>query len=293
MDLIKCPICGEEYSPSYPSCPFCEEDSEEPRKIGFHTNHSTHHVADKRKARSARGGLIVVLIVVLALMSWYLFGSRVIEHAQAPDEEDETEQAEETIAPVVSDDPFLDLPDSTEPEPVQEPEPVTEQQPETGEPVADDPEPPPAAEVHVDASSLSVKSNYGTLLGKCRYLAAPMSVHNDGVAGSWTVRNWDDEEAHTRHALTMIAMLEQVDAYYEGKYHADLADAVRLRRQELDEYRFQCLVEKGEAEKAAEGELRPLYLAWRKQQRHEKLREALPPAARLWDKIKGRHPDDE
>ena len=37
MDLLKCPRCGEEYSPSYRRCPFCEE-GDHPRKIKYNSS---------------------------------------------------------------------------------------------------------------------------------------------------------------------------------------------------------------------------------------------------------------
>ncbi|MBR3560952.1 MAG: Ig-like domain-containing protein [Oscillospiraceae bacterium] len=67
-ELIKCPQCGERYSSSYASCPFCEEDGE---PEGARSNR--RHVADHHAGQSARGGLIMVLVLVLVLLSWYLF----------------------------------------------------------------------------------------------------------------------------------------------------------------------------------------------------------------------------
>ena len=75
MDLIKCPRCGEEYSDSYPCCPFCEEDENDGRRLW---RAPSRHIASGSKAQSARGGLVVVLILVLALLSWYLFGDKLI-----------------------------------------------------------------------------------------------------------------------------------------------------------------------------------------------------------------------
>ena len=65
MDLIKCPICGEEYSSSYRRCPFCEEE-DRPRKVSG-KRRGGHHVAERTHTHSARGPLIAVLLVVLAV----------------------------------------------------------------------------------------------------------------------------------------------------------------------------------------------------------------------------------
>lgn len=75
MDLIRCPQCGEQYSSSYPRCPFCEEeDNGGARRLRYQPR---RHIADRQKAQSARGGMILVLIAVLALLSWYLFGDNI------------------------------------------------------------------------------------------------------------------------------------------------------------------------------------------------------------------------
>ena len=65
MDLIKCPVCGEKYSSSYRRCPFCEEE-DRPRKVSG-KRRGGHHVAERKHTHSARGPLIAVLLVVLAV----------------------------------------------------------------------------------------------------------------------------------------------------------------------------------------------------------------------------------
>lgn len=75
MNLVKCPQCGELYSPSYPRCPFCEEDGEIDSKG---KSKPKRHIGGRRAGQSARGGLIVVLVLVLALLSWYLFRENII-----------------------------------------------------------------------------------------------------------------------------------------------------------------------------------------------------------------------
>ncbi len=75
MSLIKCNECGEMYSDSYRSCPFCEEDA---------AYYSGGKSAAKRK-RLAREGkrntpgiigpaLILVMVMIIALPIWAIFG---------------------------------------------------------------------------------------------------------------------------------------------------------------------------------------------------------------------------
>ena len=65
MNLLKCPRCGEEYSPSYRRCPFCEE-GDHPRKIKYNSSKQSggRRVSDKKQTQSVRGAMAAVLVVV-------------------------------------------------------------------------------------------------------------------------------------------------------------------------------------------------------------------------------------
>lgn len=80
MSLIKCPKCGEMFSDSYKTCPFCEEDE---AYYGGRLKKSRGRRAvegRKKKAPSALGPVaIVVLVLLLALVVWLLFGDRIRE----------------------------------------------------------------------------------------------------------------------------------------------------------------------------------------------------------------------
>ena len=133
MDLIKCPVCGEKYSSSYRRCPFCEEE-DRPRKVSG-KRRGGHHVAERKHTHSARGPLIAVLLVVLAVFSWYLFGGKFMEKIQ-----EDRANGVENVDPAPVD-----------PTPVDPP------------PVVEDPEP---ATPTVDPSALTVGTNVGTTLKK-------------------------------------------------------------------------------------------------------------------------------
>lgn len=133
MDLIKCPVCGEKYSSSYRRCPFCEEE-DRPRKVSG-KRRGGHHVAERKHTHSARGPLIAVLLVVLVIFSWYLFGGKFMEKIQ----EDRANDVENV-------DPAPVDPTPDEPAP-----PVVEPEPETPT---------------VDPAALTVGTNVGTTLKK-------------------------------------------------------------------------------------------------------------------------------
>ena len=155
MDLIKCPICGEEYSSSYRRCPFCEEE-DRPRKVSG-KRRGGHHVAERKHTHSARGPLIAVLLVVLAVFSWYLFGGKFMEKIQ----EDRANDVENVDpAPV---DPVQDDPSDTPIDPIETPDDPAVTPDEPAPPVVEDPEPTTPT---VDPSALSVGTNVGTTLKK-------------------------------------------------------------------------------------------------------------------------------
>lgn len=142
MELLKCPLCGNEYSPSYKTCPFCEED--EGQIVKRHA--AKRHITTRQKAQSARGGMIVVLVLVLALFGWYLFGGKAPRGEEAP-----ASSATDTAKPAQSAQDGLGEEGAGDA--------ATDGQPsgegETAAPV-----------VHVDASALGIKTNVSGILPK-------------------------------------------------------------------------------------------------------------------------------
>ena len=78
MSLIKCPKCGEMFSDSYKTCPFCEED--EAYYSGKVRKHKGRRAAEssRRKAPSILGpAAIIVLVLLAALVVWLIFGDQI------------------------------------------------------------------------------------------------------------------------------------------------------------------------------------------------------------------------
>ena len=75
MNLLKCPRCGEEYSPSYRRCPFCEE-GDHPRKIKYNSSKQSggRRVSDKKQTQSVRGAMAAVLGMEAAKIEEILSG---------------------------------------------------------------------------------------------------------------------------------------------------------------------------------------------------------------------------
>lgn len=174
MDLNKCPVCGEEFHSSYRRCPFCEEMKSGRKRRGG------HRVSDKKQSYSARGPLIAVLLLVLALLTWYLFGTQLKDLFAG----------EEVERPPVVEDPTPELPNNEElffdPDLGDEPDVENEEQPNAGDaPVVEEPptvENPP----EVDLSALKLSStDFTAAVGENVKLSVTPEV--EGV--EWSVKD--------------------------------------------------------------------------------------------------------
>ena len=80
MKLIKCPKCGEMYSDSYKTCPFCQEDEAlKGRSAAPHRKVTKH-----RRAPSILGPAMVLVVVLAAVLvggQSYKIGSRSLTRA--------------------------------------------------------------------------------------------------------------------------------------------------------------------------------------------------------------------
>lgn len=75
MRLLKCPKCGEMFSDTYKTCPFCQEDEE------LHSDKPVKHSHRRTgggRAKPKVGGVAVVvcLVLVLGLAAYTIFGSQ-------------------------------------------------------------------------------------------------------------------------------------------------------------------------------------------------------------------------
>ena len=76
MRLLKCPKCGEMFSDTYKTCPFCQEDEER------HSDKPAKRVGRRTGGGRARpkvgGGVVIVcLVLVLGLAAYTIFGSQI------------------------------------------------------------------------------------------------------------------------------------------------------------------------------------------------------------------------
>ena len=76
MRLLKCPKCGEMFSDTYKTCPFCQEDEElhsgKPVKTGG------RRVGGAKARPKVGGGVVIVcLVLVLGLAAYTIFGNQI------------------------------------------------------------------------------------------------------------------------------------------------------------------------------------------------------------------------
>ena len=190
MDLLKCPRCGEEYSPSYRRCPFCEE-GDHPRKIKYNSSKQSggRRVSDKKQTQSVRGAMAAVLVVVLLLLSWSLFGDKIVAKI-GPDEDGDKPGVQDDINKPV--DGETDADGENDPSIGEEPNVSDPTGGETTDPGTTAPVTPT-----VDASALSIKTNVGTTLPKdvngtfdCTIKSSEsirLSVSGTDAAATWAV----------------------------------------------------------------------------------------------------------
>ena len=76
MRLLKCPKCGEMFSDTYKTCPFCQEDEE--RHSNKPVKNAGRRTGGGRAKPKVGGGVVVVcLVLVLGLAAYTIFGSQI------------------------------------------------------------------------------------------------------------------------------------------------------------------------------------------------------------------------
>ena len=230
MDLLKCPRCGEEYSPSYRRCPFCEE-GDHPRKVKHNSgkhNSGKHNsgkqnggrrVSDKKQTHSARGAMAAVLMLIfqdtiLSLVASLQLGSndmvRIgdwIEMIVAKINPDDADPL-----PGVQDDSNKPVDGETDAD--GEADPSIGEEPNVGDVTGGettDPGTTAPVTPTVDASALSIKTNVGTTLSKdangtfdCTI--KPSESIRLSVSGTDAATTW----ALARHSCLCYNYLEEV-----------------------------------------------------------------------------------
>lgn len=82
MSNHRCPKCGEEYSDTYRSCPFCEEEEALRRGRKPPRHRSGRRVEKRQSGRSGGAGgvmLLLTVVIILGVMGYVFFGDDVAD----------------------------------------------------------------------------------------------------------------------------------------------------------------------------------------------------------------------
>lgn len=100
-----CPKCGQEYSDTYRSCPFCEE--EEAEKKGKTLRRRGGKRLSKRKRSAGAGGvmLLVMAVVIIGVVGYVFFGDEIAGFMGIRSEQTlPDDQGDDTLTPPVGED---------------------------------------------------------------------------------------------------------------------------------------------------------------------------------------------
>lgn len=78
MSLLKCPKCGELFSDTYTTCPFCAED-EELHSDGRVKNNNRRVGGGRKKLSVGLPFIVIGLVLVLGLVAYTMFGSQIAD----------------------------------------------------------------------------------------------------------------------------------------------------------------------------------------------------------------------
>jgi len=86
MRLLKCPKCGEMFSDTYKTCPFCQEDEE--RHSNKPVKNAGRRTGGGRAKPKVGGGVVIVCLVLLGLLTLHggrrtAFGDEIVTQAMS------------------------------------------------------------------------------------------------------------------------------------------------------------------------------------------------------------------
>ncbi len=131
MSNHRCPKCGEEYSDTYHSCPFCEE--EDAIKHGRPLRRRGGKRVEKRQASGGAGGVMLLLtgVIILGVVGYVFFGDKVADAVGIRDAQD----------PPASSQADKEKDKAPSPAPAVQPAQTPEEDAAGDKPASDDPEP--------------------------------------------------------------------------------------------------------------------------------------------------------
>ena len=99
MAMKRCPVCGEKYSDTYKSCPFCEEEEalQSGSQIRRGSGKGGKRAAQNRQPNLLSPILVILILIMAALLVYLLFGDQIADRLSSGGETQET-QAEDVTS---------------------------------------------------------------------------------------------------------------------------------------------------------------------------------------------------
>lgn len=168
MSNRQCPKCGEEYSDTYRTCPFCEEEAAIQKGKPLRRRSGKRVEKRQRDSSGGAGGVMLLLtgVIILGVVGYVFFGEQVADAMgirSDPVQVDEDPAADPDPAGPTEDEPAQSAPDSTD----QPPAPAEgDQTNPSGEdaPAQPDVPPEPAGPLTLSQSSFSIAAGETALL---------------------------------------------------------------------------------------------------------------------------------
>lgn len=116
MDMRKCPVCGEMYSTTYRTCPFCAED--EAIKKGKPIRRNASDFRNRRGNGVLGVTMLVLALILVGVGTVFFFGDNIAQmlgmrHAVDPNANNDTPSVSDNDQQGESDEPALDPDDDT------------------------------------------------------------------------------------------------------------------------------------------------------------------------------------
>ena len=168
MSNRQCPKCGEEYSDTYRTCPFCEEEAAIQKGKPLRRRSGKRVEKRQRDSSGGAGGVMLLLtgVIILGVVGYVFFGEQVADAMgirSDPVQVDEDPAADPDPAGPTEDEPAQSAPDSTD----QPPAPAEgDQTNPSGEdaPAQPDVPPEPAGPLTLSQTSFSIAAGETALL---------------------------------------------------------------------------------------------------------------------------------
>lgn len=183
MAMIRCPICGEKFSDTYRSCPFCEEEEalRQGEQIRRGVSQGGKRVAGHRRQPSLLSPMLILVILILAaLLVYLLYGDKL---AQTLFGESASQQVEETLQTEDTENGDITMPEDGETDDTQTQPEGTEGEETDAEPV----DPATLPETLTIAYLGSPREEFTMSVGD-----APIPLTASGGTGTYTWSSSDD-----------------------------------------------------------------------------------------------------